>query len=39
MVLLENGANLTIENKNGYDYFAYLEMFDIQLPQHLVNWI
>ena len=39
MVLLKNGADLTIENNHGYDYFAYLETFDIQLPQHLIDWI
>ena len=39
MVLLENGADLTIENNYGDDYFAYLKEFGIQLPQHLVDWI
>lgn len=39
LVLLKNGADLTLQNKNEEDYLAYLREFDIQLPNCIDNWI
>ena len=38
-VLLENGADLTIQNKDKEDYQAYLKEFDVELPPHIYDWI
>ena len=39
LILLENGVDLTIQNENKEDYKTYLEEYDIQLPDYIVNWI
>ena len=37
LVLLENRADLTIQNINEEDYITYLKEFDIQLWQYIIK--